>query len=127
MAKKKLPNSDDNLASFKSVSPDLKRENNRSLVDELYKKNWQKTTIDNFEKSMGYGPKPASPESDVIFDNKLFEMEYDKDKKIFNELMNNPEYKIIFMKDSWTVDGKFRIFVIYSKKIKDKEKEPTDE
>lgn len=114
MAKKVIQDSSETFEQFSSVAPDLKRKNERSLVDELYKKNWAVDAMDNYEKAVGITP-PSGKVEEVIYDNHLFNPTYDADKKLLNELMNSPKYKIIYMKDNWSPDGEYRVFVVYSK------------
>lgn len=118
MSKKVLPDSDESFAQFTSIAPDLKRRDERNLTDELYKKNWQTKTLDSFEKSMGIQPTAAKQK--MLMKNRIFEPNYDKDQELLNELMNNPKFRIIYMKDNWTQDGSYKLFVIYGEILEDK-------
>lgn len=116
MAKKtKLEVSEESFSQFTSIAPDLKRSSDRVLPDELNKKSWQTKVIDNFEQSIGIpsgGRTPGSPPK-MNYKNRLFEPTYDKDQNLLNELMNSPKYRIVYLKDNWTPDGSYKIFVIY--------------
>ena len=110
----KLPESDDDFNTFSSVAPDLKRGEPRKIEEELYKKNWQKTAVDTFETRLGISvPGVKKDKKNVAIKNKTFQMEYDKDATLLNELMNSPKYRIVYWKDNWTMEGNYRIFCIY--------------
>lgn len=119
MAKKTLEDSSDNFEQFSGVAPDLKRRDERNLIDELHKKNWQAKTVDNFEKSMGITPGPPEKQK-MLMKNRIFEPGYDKDQELLNELMNSPKYRIVYQKDNWSPDGSYKIFIIYGELLEDK-------
>ena len=112
--KKKLPNTEENFNTFTNTVPNLEKEPKRQLEDELFKKNWQKTVVDTFEKNLGLPDKTTTQtKKNVLIKNKTFQLEFDKDQILLNELMNSPRYHIILWKDTWTMDGNYRIFAIY--------------
>ena len=119
MAKKILEDSSESFEQFTSIAPDLKRRDERNLTDELYKKNWQTKTVDNFEKSMGIHPGEAGKQK-MLMKNRIFEPSYDKDQELLNELMNSPKFRIVYLKDNWTPDGSYKLFVIYGEILEDK-------
>lgn len=120
MAKQKLEGSEENLDLFTSIAPDLKRRDERQLVDELYKKNWQQKTVDAFEARVGIAPSKGSDKQTLNYKNRLFEPSYDKDQQLLNELMNSPKYKIIYLKDNWSPDGAYKLFIIYAEIMDEK-------
>lgn len=110
-----LPDTAENFEAFMGVVPDIKKGKPREIEEELFKKSWQKKAVDSFEAKLGIPvKKETTPSNNTILKHKLFQMEYDKDGQLFNELMNSPKYKIIMMEKTWTVDGNFRMFVVYS-------------
>lgn len=119
MAKKKFGGED--FLTFSNVS-DIRsnlQSEDRNLAGELYKKNWQEKTIDNFEKTLGIAPKTAKPK--LSYKTRVFSPDYEKDAALLNELMNHPKYSIIYWKDNWTVEGLYKSFVIYSENLDYKE------
>ena len=110
---KKLPESDDALTAFLGVSKDLKPVGQRKIEDELFKK-WQAAAVDNFEQKLGIvKTEEAEGAKNIQSKTKMFQMEYDKDKQLFEELINSPKYKIIYWDKTWTMDGNSRIFAVY--------------
>lgn len=107
-------NETEEFITFTSVAPDLKRGNERQLEQELFKKNWSTSVIDEYEKRMGIPTKKANDNANRVVKTKTFRLEYNEDALLLNELMNSPKYNIIYWKDTWTVDGYFRVFAIYS-------------
>lgn len=87
----------------------------RNLGEELYKKNWAEKTIDSFEKTLGVRPK--APKLNLEHKVKVFSLDFDKDVSLFNKLMNDPRYKIIYQKDNWTVEGLYKMAVIYTENL----------
>ena len=127
MAKKRITTNSTDYEQFSSVAPDLERKNARELVDELYHKNWPKEAIDNFESRNGVFPAQA-PVEELEFDHRVLDLSYASDGKLFNKLMNGEGYKILQMEKTFTPDGTFKVFVIYSKpKVDKKEIENKDE
>lgn len=120
MAKQKLEGSDEHMDLFTAVAPDLKRKDERSLVDELYKKNWQQKTVDAFEERTGIAPSKGTAKQTLNYKNRVFEPSFDKDQQLLNELMNSPKYKIIYLKDNWTPDGSYKLFIIYAEILEEK-------
>lgn len=108
-----LKNTEEDLSTFVATAPDLKRGNPRKIEDELYKKGWQEKAVDEFERRLGFGAPAKVATPNVQRKSKTFQMEFDKDKTLFEELLNNPKYKIIMMDKTWTVKGDYRIFTIY--------------
>lgn len=113
MARKKIQDEAFSHEQFSAVAGDLERKNNRALVDELYGKNWAKETIDEFERKNGLAPAPKAEE--VTYEHKLLDLSYASDGNLFNRLMNGTDYRILYMKDTFTPDGAYKMLVIYSK------------
>lgn len=116
MAKKKIENQD--FLTFSGVGAaraDIKAED-RNLAGELYKKNWQERTLDQFEKVQGIQPSTKA-KANLKYKSKLFAPEFDKDAGLLNELMNHPKFSIIYWKDNWTPDGNYKVFAIYAENL----------
>jgi hypothetical protein len=122
--KSKLKDTDEGLSAFQRVASDTKLGNQRQVEEELYKKSWQSAKIDDFEKKLGI-PLPSNEPAkrNVLVKTKTFIMEFDKDQALLTELLNSPKYKIIYWKDTWTVDGNYRIFAIYEDNLDFKQPE----
>ena len=115
MAKKRsTPQDFLTFAGSSDFKEELSKED-RNLASELYKKNWQTETIDQFEKVMGFVPKTKKP--NLKFKNRVFDLDYDKDTTLLGEIMNHPKYSIIYWKDNWTMEGKYKAFIIYSENL----------
>ena len=114
MAKQKLSSKEDFLTFSDLRESELPVED-RNLAGELYKKNWQATTIDSFEKSIGIVPKQQK--LNLKYKSRVFSPDYDKDAELLNELMNHPKFTIIYWKDNWTVEGLYKVFAIYSENL----------
>jgi len=117
MAKQKLK-VEDNFLTFAGASESrgaITNKTDRDLAAELYKKNWQSNSIDSFEKSNGIVPRTEKP--NLRYKNRVFTPGYDEDSKLLNDLMNNPKFSIIYSKDNWTVDGQYKMFVIYAENM----------
>ena len=95
--------------------PDKGNKKERSLPDELHKKNWQTQTIDNFEKALGIAP--TQKKQKLKYKSRVFSPDYEGDTALLNELMNHPKYAVIYWKDTWTVDGLYKVFAIYSENL----------
>lgn len=121
MAKKKI--TDSNLFTFSATT--IRKKSSRDIKSELLNKNFQQDKIDEFEKSMGYG---RGKEAQVIINKKprLFDPEIEKDRILLTELLNSEKYVILYSKDNWTPDGRYKMFAIYGE-IVDEEKSKENE
>jgi hypothetical protein len=110
-----LQDIEDEFATFTRVAPAKPAAKPREIEQELFNKNWAKEAIDNFEDRVGI-PRAPEPEvkPNIQFKHRTFQMEYTKDQELFNELLNSPKYKILSMKETWTMSGDYRMFIIYS-------------
>jgi len=108
-----------------SITPG-KRRNVRS---EVTNKGFDpESVIDAFERSKGIKRPSRNPMPQMKFKNIILDPEQQKDQDMLNELMNNAKYTIVLWKDTWTMQGSFRVFVIYGTKDTDKpEDQATDE
>ena len=80
--------------------------------------------IDNFERT--HGPKVKKTKvSQTIKKSRLFRPAQEKDKALFEQLMNNPKYTITYYKDTWTAMGEYMVFVIYTEMLDEEAKKPT--
>ena len=106
---------------FKDVSdlPKLKGgKKARDLVDELFSMKNPNQIIDEYEKKMGYPQKQEKIK--VKFKNRVFTPTHADDQELLNELINDEDkYKIVMWKETWTVHGDYKIFIIYSERVDD--------
>ena len=96
----------------KSDTTALPSEPERDLAQELYRKSYQGKTIDQFEKNLGINP--PRPKKNLKYKIKIFSPDYEKDVDLLNELMNNPKYQIVTWDKTWTVEGLYKVCVVYS-------------
>jgi hypothetical protein len=65
-----------------------------------------------------------------LYKSRVFSLDDPTDLSLFNELINNPDYSIVFKESTWTKDGQYRMFVVYAslakKDTEDKETEEED-
>jgi len=106
-------------STFKNLSelPISKRD--RNIEQELFGKKAVDKIIDKYEQELGY---PQKQKKEVYkYKNRIFSPSHSVDESLLNELLNDDgsKYKIIFWKDTWTVHGDFKIFVIYSEVVPD--------
>jgi hypothetical protein len=115
MSKQKIHTED--FMTFSNVGIPDKGTNKkeRNLSEELHKKNWQTQTIDNFEKALGVTP--VQKKNKLKYKTRVFSPDYEKDAALMNELMNHPKYAVVYWKDTWTVEGLYKAFVIYSENL----------
>lgn len=113
MAKKKITAPESLTFSGMASSPESKAD--RNLQDELYKKSWMASTIDNFEKLSGIAPKVKKPK--LKYKTKMFKPEFEKDQALLDVLFNDPRFSIVSMDKNWGQDGKLSIFAIYSENL----------
>jgi hypothetical protein len=88
----------------------------RDLASEFAGKFSQKKIIDQFEESRG----TKRPEKKDFFrmyewKNIVLEPEKVKDQELLSQLMNDPKFRILVYKDTFSVKGDYRVFVIYGK------------
>lgn len=103
---------------FKAISdkPISKKKKTRNLESELFGDKTPTELVDAFEQQLGY-PTPEKKET-VRYKTKLFNINHELDKELLGQLLNDKDrYSIVMWKDTWTVHGDFKIFVIYSDKV----------
>lgn len=107
------------------VSKSQRRE--RNLQKELFGTRDPDKIIDEFERQLGYPKKDEKP--NYKYKNRIFNANHDVDQELMNELLNDKDkFEIILWKDTWTVHGDFKVFVIYAEKqLGKKEEEETNE
>lgn len=88
------------------------RKINRDVGKELHNKDWMDQTVSTFEKSMGFAP-TSNEKIKRVFKTKIFNPEIPKDSELLNSLLNSPNHKIQYWKDTWTALGEYRVFVVY--------------
>jgi hypothetical protein len=104
----------------------------RDLENELFGKKGIQEKIDALEESLGFGKGEKIKSRNLKFHHKLLNPSHDEDEQLLNELLNDKyRFNIIMWKDTWTVHGEYKVFVIYSedldvKKEEDKNTEKDD-
>lgn len=90
--------------------------NERDLQAELLRKFDPTTVIDAFEEAHGTR-KPKHKEVQYEFKNIMLEPAKLKDQEMLNKLMNDPKFMIKLYKDSFSVRGDYKVFIIYGEAI----------
>ena len=83
------------------------------------------SVIDAFERSKGIKRPSRNPTPTLTFKNIILNPDQQKDQDMLNELMNNDKYTIIQWKDTWTMQGSYRVFIIYGAKEDNKPEDTT--
>lgn len=111
------PQRKDDFLTFVGIGDEraLPSSTERDLAAELYRKSYQGTVIDQYEKSLGITPRKKK--ENRRFKTKVFSPDYDKDQALLSELMNSPQFRIELWKDTWTQEGLFKIFILYSEDL----------
>ena len=115
MAKKVIKMVSDEFG-FGSMVQDLKlkpKKEERNLEQELFRKDNRQEIVDNYEKQV-LGIKPRARKVNLLFKSRMFNLTYEDDNKLFMTLMNDPRYAIVSIDKSFTVQGEFLAFIIYS-------------
>jgi hypothetical protein len=96
----------------------------RNVRSEVSNKDFDpEAVIDAFEMAKGIKRRSReSVEPEQTFKNIILDPEQQRDQDMLNELLNNKKYTIIQWKDTWTNQGTFRVFVIYSQRTEKEEK-----
>lgn len=100
----------------------------RDLETELFGKKGLKEKLDALESTLGYGKENTTPK--IKFHNKIFCPNSEDDRKLLNELLNDPRFSVVKWEDTWTAHGDYRVFIIYSENLevkKAKKDEDDDE
>lgn len=104
---------------FKEQLSDIRNssvpEPDRDLEQELFGKKGIKVALDSLEQSLGYGEKEKKVKVKVY--NKIFSPDTSEDKKLLDELLNDPRFEILRWVDSWTAHGHYKVFIIYSENL----------
>jgi disulfide oxidoreductase YuzD len=97
----------------------------RDLAAELFNKRSIKDVVANIEKELGLNPQ-AKKAKNVKRHNVIVSPSRDQDAELLDKILNNDDiYRIIMWKDTWTVHGDYRIFLIYEEQL-DKKKDEHD-
>jgi hypothetical protein len=107
-----------------SASDLLVSSKTRNVRNEVTNKGFDpEAVIDAFEQAKGIKRRSRNTGmSEYVFKNTILDPEQQRDQDMLNELMNNKKYIIALWKDTWTVQGSFRVFIIYGTKKEAEEK-----
>ncbi|RTL07619.1 hypothetical protein EKK58_00160 [Candidatus Dependentiae bacterium] len=91
----------------------------RDLESELFNKRSIRDLVTNMERELGLTPgkkgKKVKRHSRIIAPGR------DEDAEVLNGILNDDsKYRILMWKDTWTVHGDYRIFLIYEEQLEDK-------
>ncbi len=116
---------EDKVSDISLVKPKAgkgaKNKPERNLKKELFGKKDVNEVIDAYENSLGY-PKKQKQDVNLKYKNKIFTANNAEDTELLNELMNSKDrYTIVMWKDTWTVHGDYKVFIIYAENTDSKE------
>lgn len=99
----------------------------RDLEAELFNRRSIKDMVTNLEKELGINPADRK-KSKVIRHAEILAPGKDEDNEKLAMIINDDNtYKIIMWKDTWTMHGDYRVFVIYEEFLDEKKKRKLDE
>lgn len=88
----------------------------RDLESELFNKKSIREMVTNFEKELGLAPgkkgKTVRRHAEILSPAKEEDGE-----KLSSILNDDGKYRIVMWKDTWTVHGEFRVFLVYEENI----------
>lgn len=91
----------------------------RDLEAELFNRRSVKDMVTSFEKELGLAPgkkaKAIKRHAEILAPGR------EEDATKLNSILNDDgKYRIVMWKDTWTVHGDYRVFLIYEESIDDK-------
>ena len=92
----------------------------RDLEQELFGRKGLRDKVDALETELGIKPRQQK----ILKSrrkNQTFVPSKDEDKELLDQLMNDEKFRIIVWKDTWTVQGDYKVFVIYEEYIADED------
>lgn len=108
----------DSLSDIESSSI----EPTRDLEKELFGKRQIKDLLTNFEQELGIAPGNKKAKK-IVRKAEILSPSKDEDAEKLNQILNeDAKYNIVMWKDTWTVHGDYRIFIIYEEAIDDKKR-----
>lgn len=98
----------------------------RDLEAELFNKKSIREMVTNFERELGLNPgkKGKNTKRHALI---LSPAKEDDSEKLAVILNDDAKYRIMMWKDTWTVHGDYRIFLIYEEIIDEKKRKTPDE
>ena len=92
----------------------------RDLESELFNKRSIRDLVTNIERELGLNP-GGKKGKNVKRHNRIIAPGRDEDAEILTQILNDDaKYRILLWKDTWTVHGDYRIFLIYEEQLEDK-------
>lgn len=92
----------------------------RDLESELFNKKSIRDLVTNVERELGLNP-GAKKAKNVKRHCRIIAPGRDDDAEILNRILNDDtKYRILMWKDTWTVHGDYRLFLIYEEQLEDK-------
>lgn len=94
----------------------------RDLESELFNKRSIRDLVTNVERELGLNPNNKKAKN-VKRHCKILAPGRDDDAELMDKILNDDgKYRIMMWKDTWTVHGDYRIFLIYEEQLEDKKK-----
>lgn len=91
----------------------------RDLEAELFNKRSVKDMVTSFEKELGLAP--GKKAKTVRRHSEILAPAREEDNARLTTILNeDSKYRIVMWKDTWTVHGDYRVFIIYEEFIEDK-------
>jgi len=77
----------------------------------------QEAVVTAFEMQQGIRPRGKAPkqEDNMHYTSVILKPERDDHRIELDKLVNNPEYKIVVWKDTFTATGEYKVFIMYGK------------
>lgn len=91
----------------------------RDLEAELFNKRSVRDLVTNVERELGLNP--GKKNKNVKRHVRIVAPGRDDDAEVLGNILNDDaKYRILMWKDTWTVHGDYRIFLIYEEQLEDK-------
>lgn len=114
----KQSKADKEVLTFSGVGSSITRK--RNVKQEL--KNLAETSlnVDAIEAALGIKKPKETTTPEFTFVSRIFNPDVEEDRNLLNHILNSPNYKIEYWKDSWMPNGVYKAFVVYGTKTQQK-------
>lgn len=118
MANRKTRKTDD----FAFVGVSQQKVNKRNVEEEIGGSlSSTSKAIDLIEQQAGISTPAHARGAAVKYKTKVLSVTEQKDAKELEILLNSPKYSIVQYKDTWTALGEYKVFIIFTEQLDEKE------